>query len=538
MMQDILARLGQLPKGIEIVQSKEETLFKDSLLLTFFKDRRVNVSEVLYKFNQTGKELKIDTFIMGAEGSLPHIMKNGMVCLGTSFNGDLSRTGLLLESCVKHVRQEYEKILDSDSFYSEFEKEAQHYWDLNLPKSHKTVWFAKPLSAKLPVIEDALGSRNSKHFLFCPELCQHSSSSISLEKIGDKLSLKDKSRMKGLFLPLSHIPPTPKDWPKNYSDLKRFISNRVTKECKDRIFSGKHKLWVLILYNENAGSFAYFLDILTKQIQKAAVSRIDDEWTVGRDQNSKVSQRKNKTIIQIGAGCLGSSVARNLACQGINNISIYDGDDLLPQNLGRHALPASYLNQNKASALVKYLGLSQLFFNGTAYPRSFHDGDQSIGKLDWEKVPIFLNFTGEPSVIYSIEKFRQTFNNCWHIFAFYEPFVLNAHCILTPPNHFLNINLDLIKAIRLTKFTNKVYKKEPGCISTFQSYELRKAEIANSLISNLILDVIDGNLSSPAVYSLQLPRDPELSNYIKEDTPPKSMQFQWFLRQGLDRIWN
>lgn len=538
MKNTISSFLEPFPDEILEVKEEEKIILRDNFLLNFFQSRRIKVSDVIFKVHILEEKCTLEPYIIGSEGLLPHVMPDGKVCLNKLFSGALTNGHALLTDCVNYVRSRFKILVDSNLIHEDFKKEAQAHWNLSLPDHYKSVWFAKPPQTSSPLIADALGSRTSDTFLFCPELARHLPEIVSLEEIANKLSLKTTNRMKGLYLPLLSIPCTAMEWPETFQDLRTYVCDRVGKNFEKPIFQKKkNNLWLILLYHKEAGCFAYFMDVRTERIERIKVHRVDDEWTVGRDQNSFVLRRNSRPIILVGAGCLGSWVSNLLACQGVHNVHIFDGDKLLPQNLGRHLLPATYLKQNKATALVNFLSSANLFFKGCDYPKSFSTNEPILKELDWNSDPIFLNFTGEPGVISIIEKVRLSHPRSWHILAYYEPFVANAHCVISPPHQFLDIDKNLIKLINLTVFTPNVYKSEPGCISTFQSYELKKAAIANSLIADQILDVIDGKISNRMVLSLLLRRESEISSYIVEDKFKERANLQWIERSDLKEIW-
>lgn len=63
----------------------------------------------------------------------------------------------------------------------------------------------------------------------------------------------------------------------------------------------------------------------------------------------------NKRVLVIGAGSLGSYVASELAKNGFNNLSIYDGDELDSENFMRWYYSGIFGRANKATQLKLYL---------------------------------------------------------------------------------------------------------------------------------------------------------------------------------------
>jgi molybdopterin/thiamine biosynthesis adenylyltransferase/proteasome lid subunit RPN8/RPN11 len=64
-------------------------------------------------------------------------------------------------------------------------------------------------------------------------------------------------------------------------------------------------------------------------------------------------QNKQKNVLLIGAGAIGSEIAEALTRSGTVKLTIIDNDCLRPHNLARHTLSSSDLGEYKATALTK-----------------------------------------------------------------------------------------------------------------------------------------------------------------------------------------
>lgn len=79
---------------------------------------------------------------------------------------------------------------------------------------------------------------------------------------------------------------------------------------------------------------------------------------------ARVAERVNlpllqsKTVVLVGIGTVGSSMARELANSGVGSLFLVDGDVLEISNLSRHALTMQYVGKNKALAMAEYLRLN------------------------------------------------------------------------------------------------------------------------------------------------------------------------------------
>lgn len=64
---------------------------------------------------------------------------------------------------------------------------------------------------------------------------------------------------------------------------------------------------------------------------------------------------RQKLVVIVGVGTVGSQVAWLLANSGIGGFRFIDGDKLEESNLARHALPSAFVGMNKAEALKLYM---------------------------------------------------------------------------------------------------------------------------------------------------------------------------------------
>lgn len=64
---------------------------------------------------------------------------------------------------------------------------------------------------------------------------------------------------------------------------------------------------------------------------------------------------REKSVLIVGAGSGGGTLALNLAKSGCPKMTILDGETLEGGNISRHALGASYVGMNKAEALASFI---------------------------------------------------------------------------------------------------------------------------------------------------------------------------------------
>lgn len=88
---------------------------------------------------------------------------------------------------------------------------------------------------------------------------------------------------------------------------------------------------------------------------RSNVARADPEWIHGRGKDPRTSILLDRTIVVIGCGSVGSSIAARLARVGVGHLKLYDHDTLGWPNVGRHELGARSVSHNKAVELAERL---------------------------------------------------------------------------------------------------------------------------------------------------------------------------------------
>lgn len=86
---------------------------------------------------------------------------------------------------------------------------------------------------------------------------------------------------------------------------------------------------------------------------RVALERVDSSRS--RMDPSILRGIEQKTVVVIGCGSLGASIARILVQSGVARMVLVDPDTLAWANIGRHELGAECVGQGKASSLAKHL---------------------------------------------------------------------------------------------------------------------------------------------------------------------------------------
>jgi hypothetical protein len=111
-----------------------------------------------------------------------------------------------------------------------------------------------------------------------------------------------------------------------------------------------------------------------------------------------------KSVLLIGAGALGSSLAEILTRQGVQDLTICDPDVLQVGNLTRHTLTLSNLNVNKAQSMAARLNLSLPQSRVLAIPESFPQGETNYQEI-FQGSQVIIDSTGSDEVLYELDRF-------------------------------------------------------------------------------------------------------------------------------------
>ncbi len=228
------------------------------------------------------------------------------------------------------------------------------------------------------------------------------------------------------------------------------------------------------------------------------VHRLDPAWTVGRDQHPEVAHRQTQHVLVLGAGALGSPVVEHLAKAGVGYITLVDGDNLAPANIGRHLLGADTIGQDKAEAVARQVNAAQPASHVTPMVMSagkWLDNNTLAG------VDLVLDLTGEPDVRWQVEQARRL-HPCPLLIGWMKPYVAAAHvCSLPFDTLWLQGDEDLMGKLGAVDWPGDVIRQEPGCSSRFQSYTAAAAAYAVAMVAENALKMVDGALPEPRLIS-------------------------------------
>lgn len=451
---------------------------------------------------------------------IPHVEDSGALCIegdpgpGYGYSANDRALLLLLAYQEKFLGPWLAGDLDGD-----FSEEPLNYWFIEVAKARS---HADPVRAVWTIDECPTRPQVREGLLVLPGrivIAGDRDMPITGRTINSLGAARASQQIRVLIadIPLSH-PLTPGTWPRTASDLDQLLNGRLRPAQRA---SFRHPLrrrggsvHRIVLLRHSTCAFAYLLPggpatVIELERGKKTypplstplplrVHRLDPAWTVGRDQHPEVAHRQIQHVLVLGAGALGSPVVEHLAKAGVGYITLVDGDNLAPANIGRHLLGADTIGQDKADAVARRVNSGQPASYVT--PMVMNAGkwldDNTLAGVD-----LVLDLTGEPDVRWQVEQARRL-HPCPLLIGWMEPYVAAAHvCSLPSDTSWLQGTEDLMGILGAVDWPDDVIRQEPGCSSRFQSYTAAAAAYAVALVAENALKMVDGAIMEPRVVS-------------------------------------
>ncbi|MDR7855519.1 ThiF family adenylyltransferase [Tissierella sp.] len=136
------------------------------------------------------------------------------------------------------------------------------------------------------------------------------------------------------------------------------------------------------------------------------------EWIVSENWNQQeISQRgkmddllQRKSILLIGAGCIGASIAEILIRAGIYNLTVSDSDIFEIGNLSRHTLNLNNIGELKELSLYNHLNMLNPHANVEVINNKLDMDDNLNINMELDKYDIIIDCTGTNSVLEILQK--------------------------------------------------------------------------------------------------------------------------------------
>ncbi|WP_244108584.1 ThiF family adenylyltransferase [Burkholderia gladioli] len=455
---------------------------------------------------------------------VPHVEEGGFLCTDGEPGPGRGLTPLeRVQSLLFSLQQELLVPFATGNLGDDFAKEPQNYWQIYVSQlaskddALREVWTVDAAPRRAQVKEGTLlvgaglvvTGTNGNPFV-----------QRLIKSLGRNASPLRRVLIADIPLSRSFVPAT---WPRTIDDMHRFLKGRLMPADLHRfqdqsIRRGPRREHRIVLFRSHEGAFAFALPggppmvrpasrpycgqraRSRQSVQPMLVERVDPAWTVGRDQIPQATSRQAKRVVVFGAGALGSPVVEQLAKAGIGRITLVDYDILEPANIGRHLLGLQHVGHRKVTAVADAINKSHPSCVVTPFPGTAQKWLQGNSLRDYD---LAVDLTGEPMVQWYLNEARRQ-ERCPLVVGWMEPFVAAAHvCMLMPstlwfPNATRTDRLKLLEAI---DWPGDVIRQVPGCSSRFQAYTSANAAYAVALVSENVLQVIDGEVKSSKILS-------------------------------------
>jgi len=262
---------------------------------------------------------------------------------------------------------------------------------------------------------------------------------------------------------------------------------------------------------------------ITTQIEGIRVVRCDPEWIHGRDQNMHIRDLQTRRVLILGVGSLGSGVAQLLSKSGVGQITLIDPDFIASENVGRHELGIQALWDENGASLYKATALANQLTAQFPHAKIF-----GVSK-NWQNLKIEDLF-GADLVVSTIGEWsaEAQLNNLISkypdpppiVFGWTEPHAVAGHGVLIMPHEgclrcIVN-EMGIPKTPVAEIPIENVLRPIPACGGHFQPYGAVELSYIQSLVAELCLSVLIGDIETSQIYS-----------WIGSETLLKSVSANW-----------
>ena len=237
-------------------------------------------------------------------------------------------------------------------------------------------------------------------------------------------------------------------------------------------------------------------------VARKRVQRADHSWVHGRDQDGHQEILKNCSIVVLGCGSLGGSVARLLARCGIGRLLLVDPQDLDWANVGRHTLGARAVGKNKGQALASeleevYPHLVAVSWKPDRFGPSTTNLVEEIATYD-----LIVSTTGNWTAECFLNDVQRDLSKCSPIvYGWLEPHASAAHAVYIPRGEAClrcGLHDHGRPQLEVTDWPdNRANYQEPACGAVFSPYGPVELAWANALVAESAIDALIGEISTP-----------------------------------------
>ncbi len=237
-------------------------------------------------------------------------------------------------------------------------------------------------------------------------------------------------------------------------------------------------------------------------IEPVSITRVDADWALARDHSLDILRaRREKRVLLLGCGSLGSPLAKALARSGIGRLDIVDAQLMGVENTSRHALGIRDVGKSKADALAQQLRQDIPGLNVRGY---LADAPMWVTKnCKPDAYDLVVECTAESSVRTFISHTRATlFGDAPVIHAWTEPLCSAGHVVLTQPDVAWPVDDPadtLVNASDLSTRDTRV--NLPACSDGFHPYGAADIELVAAFAAERIIGILDDMRQPSTVWS-------------------------------------
>lgn len=232
------------------------------------------------------------------------------------------------------------------------------------------------------------------------------------------------------------------------------------------------------------------------RVTRHALNRADHDWIHGRDADPHQKILKNKKVLVVGCGSLGSTVAELLAKAGIGNLGLIDGQFLEWPNISRHVLGAESIGRAKAENLSQRLQKAfPHLCNIRAFDGQLLPSSQQV-LMGWDLV---IGTTGIWPVDAFIDERHKAGDFPLALYAWLEPHAVATHAVtVAQGGACLRCNFSKTGKPDLTysEWKNDGLLPIPACGGNFNPYGATDLSFAHGLVGN---EAISALTATPVV---------------------------------------
>lgn len=241
--------------------------------------------------------------------------------------------------------------------------------------------------------------------------------------------------------------------------------------------------------------------LLTRYSAAAAVSvnviRCDPSWIHGRDHNPAVSMLLTKSVVILGVGSVGSSVATLLETSGVGKITLVDPQALESENTSRHELGVNSVEKGKAAQLAASLRQRFPHLTIKAEGKSWQEfarieqGQLTSADLVISTMGTWSHESALNAAVLQLPSFKPI------LYGWTELHATAGHAVVFKDRTAcLRCLTDDLGELRtpVTSWDGDTMKQIPACGGSFQPYGAVEIEHTIALIAELALDVLAGGV--------------------------------------------